>query len=954
MKRNNSKRKAIIMTILAIVSLLVVIGSTYYIRNVKESVPTTRFESIINHSLPKPIKTHIANKELKAGEVDENLKRIDDVLVGLDKANLQTSPGANQLRLFLEKPWATDYLFVAFIVCLFFIFIIYIWRTIRRKLYNKWYWIMIPLIVLLAFSDISLHLDDASKNQVDLFFVFICFLSIGIAVIAIVQMLIKLIDEKFSNQIRLVRKEHRQNTLLWAAIAGWSLAYLCFFIGMYAAGTQKSALAAIFRPALSACKMFFLADSPADFSAALRLSGGFMGFYTIVKIFVLAVTASTLIWLILYRWKASLDIRFEQAEGKKLYVFFGITRTARILAKDIRAKEEDSIIVFVENRKENANLFNSVSFSSVLGLLRHRGGAYDMAAEVDAHLIISNVMMSSPECDDLIVRMRKEKVSNNDIKRSLGLKHFFRLAEWAQDVHCFFLYDDEQTNINGANNLRFLINNVYEEKVKMAPDAPIKLKIHCWARKDGRTQMLEIPDGNDCTEIKILDSSLLSVQSLMQQPAYHPVQFVNVDTNTASVTSRFESLIIGFGETGQDALKFLYEFGAFLHHDSATIPEKDESNTSTLATYRSPFHCDVVDGQIATLKPTFLSQAPAIKDAYNMKKTLSGWIADYSDPLVSFHQVKVGDKEYISLLENVIKKVNYVIIALGNDELNLSTFKNLMEIAVRTRGGEMERLKIFVRNYSNEYSDTSEKYVEYYNRLFANKKASPVVLFGQESTLFSYKLIVSDEITNHAQKYYEAYRSLKNAHEDKTITASTFDERKDPKWETRHRRVRDIYNKNYCWWTPQGIKRKELQDINNDLHKPTKLHLIGVHESNKSRLKELADAIEFTKEGKSFEFVDKSPIVKLIYTNLARVEHLRWNASHEMLGYVCPNPEKAKEQPNCNEDEKTHNCLVAWSELPDVTAIHNKLDPKYPVDYQAYDYLVVKTTFEMSVNNNMK
>ena len=165
MKRNNSKRKAIIMTILAIVSLLVVIGSTYYIRNVKESVPTTRFESIINHSLPKPIKTHIANKELKAGEVDENLKRIDDVLVGLDKANLQTSPGANQLRLFLEKPWATDYLFVAFIVCLFFIFIIYIWRTIRRKLYNKWYWIMIPLIVLLAFSDISLHLDDASKNQ---------------------------------------------------------------------------------------------------------------------------------------------------------------------------------------------------------------------------------------------------------------------------------------------------------------------------------------------------------------------------------------------------------------------------------------------------------------------------------------------------------------------------------------------------------------------------------------------------------------------------------------------------------------------------------------------------------------------------------------------------------------------------------------------------------------------
>ena len=297
MKRNNSKRKAIIMTILAIVSLLVVIGSTYYIRNVKESVPTTRFESIINHSLPKPIKTHIANKELKAGEVDENLKRVDDVLVGLDKANLQTSSGANQLRLFLENPWKINYLNTALLVFIALFLICSFWEGLRTSLYNKWYWLLIPLIALLAFFDISIHLGDSTQDQVDYFFVTICFLSIGVAVIAIVQMLSKFLNKRFNSPIRIERREHRQKTLLWAAIAGWSLAYLCFFIGMYAAGTQKSALAAIVRPAFSACKMFFLADSPSDFSAALRLSGGFMGFYTIVKIIVLTVTASTLISL---------------------------------------------------------------------------------------------------------------------------------------------------------------------------------------------------------------------------------------------------------------------------------------------------------------------------------------------------------------------------------------------------------------------------------------------------------------------------------------------------------------------------------------------------------------------------------------------------------------------------------------------------------------------------------
>lgn len=42
-------------------------------------------------------------------------------------------------------------------------------------------------------------------------------------------------------------------------------------------------------------------------------------------------------------------------------------------------------------------------------------------------------------------------------------------------------------------------------------------------------------------------------------------------------------------------------------------------------------------------------------------------------------------------------------------------------------------------------------------------------------------------------------------------------------------------------------------------------------------------------------------------TTLAQMEHLRWNASHQMLGYVW-GTEK-------NEASSEHNCLVEWDAL---------------------------------------
>ena len=702
-----------------------------------------------------------------------------------------------------------------------------------------------------------------------------------------------------------------------------------------------------------------------------------MGFYTIVKIIVLTITTSTLISLIFYRWKASLDINFEHAEGKKLYVFFGITRVARILAKDIRAKEEESVIVFVENREEKSNLFNSVSFSSVLGLLRHRGGAYEIADEVDAHLIISNVMMSSPECSELLSTDAPSSIQL--MMNNLGLKHFYCLAKDAKETHCFFMYDDQNINISGSYNLRKFLNKSFYDSDK-------KFKIHCWARPSAKTQMLEIPEEEtsvwlyqktikekviQCyhrlseylqtlykklccpkqkdhkqeqkvvsspkydTEIEILDSSHLSVQLLMQNPECHPIRFVDVDTDTATVKNRFEALIIGFGETGQDTLKFLYEFGAFMHHECS---ENDSEETArTAITVRSPFHCDVIDSNMSMLKAEFMHNAPAVANAFNMQKKSGKWKPNLEDPLVSFHQAKYNSQEFIDLIEERITKVNYIVLALGSDELNLTVLNDLMEIAVRKREkGYLGELTIFVRSYLYSNNEAMKQMASYYNNLgygdeiIKRIKREHVIIFGEEHQLFSFKNIIRDEIVSHAKEYFRRYEELRtNKEKNKDI------------WDKRHNNYKIL-----SWEIRKKVKRQEQQDINNSLHAKTKYRLISNHDIP-VLFKEIADAIIFEEGGKPIQFSTSDIAIKRICTYLARTEHLRWNASHEMSGYIM------NESTGCNEMNKTHNCLVPWEILPKVTSTHNKAEDqkkpeeeKYYVDYQAYDYLVVKTTFD--------
>ena len=122
----------------------------------------------------------------------------------------------------------------------------------------------------------------------------------------------------------------------------------------------------------------------------------------------------------------------------------------------------------------------------------------------------------------------------------------------------FIFTDNESSNLTAAINLL-----KYDELT----DNTI---IYCAVRKTKfTTQLAEHYKGR----LVIVDDSRIAVTALKKREVEHssPIDYVTIDEDNAAVTSVFTAMVIGFGTTGQDALRFLYEFSA-LPDENGLLP----------------------------------------------------------------------------------------------------------------------------------------------------------------------------------------------------------------------------------------------------------------------------------------------------------------------------------------------------------------------------------------------
>ena len=448
-----------------------------------------------------------------------------------------------------------------------------------------------------------------------------------------------------------------------------------------------------------------------------------------------------------------------------------------------------------------------------------------------------------------------------------------QILDKSKEIRFFILTDDEDANLKAALNM--LNHNVCENK---------KFKIYCSARK---TKLNRLIEETKVEHLKFIDDSRTSITQLKMDhdKGGHPIDYVDIDKERGVVTSEFKALIVGFGTTGQDALRFLYEFSAFTGIDQK----------------KSPVQLHVVDCNMDKLKGGFYQEVPGMSMLEGKE--------------IFLHNLNFNSMEFNQFLDANINELNYVIIATGNDDQNIEFASAIMDKAFSQRPATARRLKVFVRMYSEANRVKFDSVINVYAPFGKKENYLPLEFFGDTKTLYTRDVIINNRYEQQAREFYKAYCKA-------TSSSDSWEDRADK--EKNKLGVKRIYGM-------RSLRRKEGQDKANCQHCYTKQRLLNLENRNGSlELPEWTDKESIL----DHEGATENHWLVCLY-NVAICEHLRWNASHLMMGYVPMTPDVKKHiDGTCDERTKQHLCIVDWNQLPCGT--------------QRYDYFVVKTTVQIA------
>lgn len=747
-------------------------------------------------------------------------------------------------------------------------------------------WFALPVIVFAVstyacFADIWKRLRN-SKNQ---------------------QQISPGVPETYRRQRRL---QLMAKIMLWV----WSFGWVVFFIAI-SVDNQPHVGADIFlRSAIDSLRLF-----------ASYIDGNVLGAidsHDILKgllssaCFVATVCTVILIMsLVLSRLIAYLHIRHLMISEQRnhVYLFFGMNDASKLLANDICSEHGDpnGVVIYVEtNLVGETDDDKNEGWNGVMSMLTHRRKTFRDVPDDDRHaLAVASCNLSS--IDD----------ETTDVWDTIGLVTVRQILEKLRtkkdaELHVFLLSEDKDANVRSVPILA-------KDRLVALPD--YKTTIYCHARRNGVNRIVEdLGLANESrTEVKIIDSSYLAIEQLKRNVRNHPVEFVTVNPlnsdNPGTVSSPFTSLVMGFGETGEEAVNFLYEYSAFV-----------DGNASATTSYRSPFCCYVVDKDMKSLEGQFISEIPGVDIEKCDEEKNHAHIKLYP---FDYH----SNAFYTQILEKIAESLNYVVIAIGDDEKNMTVAVEILRY-IRRKRTNFDNFRIYVRAYEKGSFKHLKEIARHYNLRLGkdvNDKCETIVLFGQSEKIYTYELVVRDKFQEEGRQYYETYRSLQiDAKNDEGT------------WEERHQRNMKPNGFTTKWDRMSKIRRKESMDRSNALHAQTKIRLlqktVGEENVKDFVLKALAN-----REGEkdTIHYPLLSPEENKLMLNLAMCEHLHWNAAHEMMGYV-----DNKNEHKCNEQTRQHNCLKPWQELDKES---DAVD--YIACYKVFDFGVVETSFKMKSDN---
>lgn len=669
------------------------------------------------------------------------------------------------------------------------------------------------------------------------------------------------------NSSRRISRKNKAFTAL--AVGVFVCGVVIYFIGYDYEGTGENMVTLLLRSVLSSFEMFLSKSNLIGIADNCKENEVYMFFFAIIH--TAALTISTLFAVLCFGkriqyWCRGFMWRFI-GSNVVTNVFWGFNERSFVLAHDIANKSTTKErFIFVDFPLHEESPSKGQSFSGILGLFSYKINALRQMSGLR-----NCIMMRSS------LRPSSVQNINTDFFDAMNIYRLKQILDKSKEIRFFILTDDEDANLKAALNM--LNHNVCGNK---------EFKIYCSARKTKLNRLIEEAEDK---HLKFIDDSRTSITQLKMDhdKGRHPIDYVDIDKERGVVTSEFKALIVGFGTTGQDALRFLYEFSAFTGIDQK----------------KSPIQLHVVDCNMDKLKGGFYQEVPGMSMLEGKE--------------IFLHNLNFNSMEFNQFLDANINELNYVIIATGNDEQNIEFASAIMERVFSQRKEKAHHLKVFVRMYSEANRIKFNSAINVYAQFCENENYLPLEFFGDTKTLYTRDVTIDNRYEQQAKEFYKAY--CKATSESKS-------------WEKRAADSVEKKSGDERIYGMRSLRRKEGQDKANCQHCYTKQQLLNLE--NRNEPLELPEWTE-TESILDHEGATENHWLVCLY-NVAICEHLRWNASHLMMGYV-PMTADVKKQIDgtCDERTKQHTCIVDWNQLPCGT--------------QGYDYSVVKTTVQIAKQN---
>lgn len=647
----------------------------------------------------------------------------------------------------------------------------------------------------------------------------------------------------------------------------WVCGVILYMVGFNEHGSAASNVALLLRSSLSSMEMFV------SHSDLIEVNEKFHGNPTYMALFALthfcAVAISAIFILRLFGFRLVSWVKVMKAYicswlplNCNYYVMFGVNSNTLMLANSIhkKRKKEKQRIIFI-NMPEKGHSHAATRFSFSHFFHSDSNGIDKYLEDIEmmgALLFNSSRSFDNPilkhSIDDVfkvfqaldfswIVRMPLQNLLRNSATRKN--KKFN-----GSKVEFFFLSDEEKDNLIAVTVLQKIQKKQIDYK-------NFSFNCYCHARKSQNNAAM-LNEGALAFKVHIIDTSNLAVLDLKRDNRFHPVNFVEKDTNTGTVKSAFTGMVIGFGETGRDAFRFLYEFSSFT--------KDNQGNPSAKKIH-------VIDKDIDDLKAEFLEEAPALKN----NSEIEWW------NVKSTHSAGYWDK-----LKSVIQELNYIVISVKDDEEAVGIATSIFEYAYRYRDN-LNRFKIFVRLRNSMREDFLRKHKEFFN---------VIVPFGSVMDAFSYETINKDVLEKAAKRFKYRYDILYGAKFD-AIENGNEEEYADEAWLKR----RKVYLEE-----TDAVKRKESE-----------IKIWYQEEQDRSNVWHIYTKIALVNEDVTPESLQLDSNKQLLQ-NLSDCEHLRWNAKMELLGFEPATSEDIKKEEEKSKDKqrdpwrslklRRHECIV--------------------------------------------